>query len=260
MPTDDPSVAGFTNTGNRNFFLICLQHASRAPAPIPSAESPGTARSAVPPARRAASARPCPCPRRKPARPRPRTASPASSSSPCTVPSSPNVPCSTGNITSTAMLGCPAPCASGTRAPAVDRAAANAFARFQDFGQHLLRPRAHEPAAILGDADGHGFVFFRIERANHRCRRGQRHFVLARTPAEQHAHPQSLVSGNHRYCLAFSLRADHRIFFPRPESTSSTPSVAVVLCKSITGLISTSSKETIDLLSAIISSARCASR
>ena len=51
-----------------------------------------------------------------------------------------------------------------------------------------------------------------------------------------------------------------RIFLPRPERTSSTPSSAVVLCRSITGLISTSSKETIAWLSAIISIARCASR
>jgi hypothetical protein len=53
---------------------------------------------------------------------------------------------------------------------------------------------------------------------------------------------------------------DQRIFLPRPERTSSTPSNAVRLCSSMMGLISTISMETIASLSAIISMARCASR
>jgi len=52
----------------------------------------------------------------------------------------------------------------------------------------------------------------------------------------------------------------HYIFLPNPESTSSTPNNAVRLCSSMTGLISTISRETIASLSAIISIARCASR
>ena len=56
------------------------------------------------------------------------------------------------------------------------------------------------------------------------------------------------------------VRVCYRIFFPRAESTISTPSSAVLLSKSITGLISTISSDTIALLSAIISIARCPSR
>ncbi len=48
----------------------------------------------------------------------------------------------------------------------------------------------------------------------------------------------------------------YRIFLPRPERTSSTPSSAVRLCSSMTGLISTISMETMASLSAIISMAR----
>jgi hypothetical protein len=55
-------------------------------------------------------------------------------------------------------------------------------------------------------------------------------------------------------------RFDYRIFLPSAERASSTPSVAVRLCSSITGLISTISMETIASLSAIIYRARWASR
>jgi hypothetical protein len=66
----------------------------------------------------------------------------------------------------------------------------------------------------------------------------------------------------HRTCelIASRVTSLHRIFLPRPERTSSTPSSAVVLCSSITGLISTTSREAMASVSAIISIARCASR
>src|SRR5271163_1969617 len=46
--------------------------------------------------------------------PAPTYGNPASSINPCTVPSSPNVPCKTGNTTSTPTLGCPAAGPNGT--------------------------------------------------------------------------------------------------------------------------------------------------
>ena len=52
----------------------------------------------------------------------------------------------------------------------------------------------------------------------------------------------------------------YRIFWPKPERTSSTPRSAVRLCSSRMGLISTTSSETIASESAIISIARWASR
>ena len=52
----------------------------------------------------------------------------------------------------------------------------------------------------------------------------------------------------------------YRIFWPRAERTSSTPSRAVRLCSSRMGLISTTSRVTMDSLSAIISMAKWASR
>src|ERR1700676_154297 len=159
--------------------------------------------------------------------------------------------------------------------------------------------------AFLGDADGDGFVFFRIEPANHRRRGGQRNFVLAGAPAKEDADSQSfLVRGHVPYFSRKSLKPEglshgvfpgrrlgdeakhgpplpgdprappefkriscalrkrmlYRIFLPRPERTSSTPSNAVRLCSSMMGLISTISMETMASLSAIISIARCASR
>ena len=66
-----------------------------------------------------------------------------------------------------------------------------------------------------------------------------------------------LLCGN---CIPNELREGYRIFWPRAERTSSTPSSAVLLCSSRMGLISTTSMETMDSLSAIISIARCASR
>src|SRR5712692_10285439 len=62
----------------------------------------------------------------------------------------------------------------------------------------------------------------------------------------------------HRFCVPPGLV--YRIFWPRPERTSSTPRSAVRLCSSRMGLISTTSRETMDSVSAIISIARWASR
>ncbi len=45
----------------------------------------------------------------------------------------------------------------------------HALATLQNLGQHFLRSCADEPVALLGDADGHGFVLVRIEAANYGC-------------------------------------------------------------------------------------------
>ena len=52
----------------------------------------------------------------------------------------------------------------------------------------------------------------------------------------------------------------HRIFLPKAESASSTPSSAVRLASSMTGFTSVNSNESMRPESAIISMARCASR
>ncbi len=63
----------------------------------------------------------------------------------------------------------------------------DAVAGFQHIRQNLLRAAADQPAAVFGDADRHRFIFFRIERSNHRRGRGERNFMFARAPAEQYA-------------------------------------------------------------------------
>ena len=100
--------------------------------------------------------------------PAPTYGTPASSSSPCTVPSSPNGPCSTGNTTSTSesVVATSLP---GSRA-----------------GQ--LRPpgRAELPAAVAADLDREHVVARRLERAHDARRRRDRDRVLARPAAEDH--------------------------------------------------------------------------
>ncbi len=78
------------------------------------------------------------------------------------------------------------------------------LARAQHFRQHLLRGRTQEPSPVLGDADRHRFVFLGVQRANHRRRRHQRHFVLARTSAKNHAHPQPFLFCRHEIWVPIS--------------------------------------------------------
>ncbi len=53
---------------------------------------------------------------------------------------------------------------------------------------------AGQPAAVLGDADGHDLVAVGVERGHHRARRAQRDFMLAGTAAEEDANAEFLHS------------------------------------------------------------------
>ena len=121
----------------------------------------------------------------------------ASSSSPCTVPSSPYGPCSTGNTTSSER-----PVTTCRRRRAID---AEERLRAGMGDQMRLRPGSagdrraccdhvggrrerrrligQRPASVLLDSDGDRLVAVRVEVLEHRRRRGQRHFMLARTSA-----------------------------------------------------------------------------
>ena len=123
MPTDDPRFAGLTNTGNGKFaaHIFRVENAPRARTMY---STTGRPRSAT-----GASSLLYPSRPPTPARPAPTYGRSASSSRPCTVPSSPKVPCSTGNTTS--IPDC-------RRAPA--------------------KSRARLPAAFLGDQNALDFV------------------------------------------------------------------------------------------------------
>ena len=247
IPTDDPSVAGFTNSGKRNFFLIALQHFRAVVLPLRAPNRPGTARSAIRPAQTSASAHLYPCPRpsqharahvrqpRKLEQPLHRAVFAKRAVQHRETPH-PRV-----------TLGCPAPLRQRNqrRRGRIGRQRTRARPISARPASIFCAPRADEPAAVFRDADGHRFIFFRIERADHRGRRSERNFMLARAPAKKHAHAQPFLRKFIGAALSRDLRTDtrirtHRIFFPSPESTISTPSSAVVLCRSITGLISTS--------------------
>src|SRR5271168_3149668 len=99
MPTDEPSVAGFTNTGKRNLRATAFFTASG----FACHSARMTTRHSTTGIRASRNRRFCTSlsmPTAEASTPEPTYGTPASSSSPCTVPSSPNVPCSTGNITS----------------------------------------------------------------------------------------------------------------------------------------------------------------
>ena len=81
--------------------------------------------------------------------------------------------------------------------------------------------------------------------------------VLAGPASEEHAHANAFSWFVHRRKNGLlEVFRRYKIRLPNPEQAISTPSSAVLLCRSITGLISTTSSETIALLSAIISIAR----
>ncbi len=85
----------------------------------------------------------------------------ASSNSPCTVPSSPNVPCRTGNTTS-----------------------------ISGFAPGSGRIGAGTPAAVFPDQITDHFVPLGIHRGDHRFSRHQRDFMLAAAAAVNHRHPR----------------------------------------------------------------------
>src|SRR5271156_290425 len=118
IPTDDPSVAGFTNNGKRNFFLMAFSTFARSC----SHSDRRTARNGTIGNPACSNSRFCTSlsmPTAEASTPAPTYGNPASSINPCTVPSSPNVPCKTGNTTSTPTLGCPAAGPNGTKVAAL---------------------------------------------------------------------------------------------------------------------------------------------
>src|SRR5260370_33446552 len=58
--------------------------------------------------------------------------------------------------------------------------------------QHFLGMRRRYPAPFLGDADGHDFIFFRINGFKNRSGREQRDFMLAAATAKQDTHSELL--------------------------------------------------------------------
>ena len=56
--------------------------------------------------------------------------------------------------------------------------------------QQVFRVFGGQPAAFLGDADGHNFIFFFINGVENRRRRKQRDFILAAAPTEKDANPK----------------------------------------------------------------------
>jgi hypothetical protein len=77
------------------------------------------------------------------------------------------------------------------------------LAAFQDFRQHFLRAYADEPMAFFGDADGHWFIFVRVEAANHGCCRGERNLMLAGAAAEEDTNPKSFLVVRGHYSISF---------------------------------------------------------
>src|SRR5271156_3231866 len=112
------SVAGFTNNGKRNFFLMAFSPFARSC----SHSDRRTARNGTIGNPACSNSRFCTSlsmPTAEASTPAPTYGNPASSINPCTVPSSPNVPCKTGNTTSTPTLGCPAAGPNGTKVAAL---------------------------------------------------------------------------------------------------------------------------------------------
>ena len=117
-------------------------------------------------------ARPCrrTCPSRAPsrARRRRRRARRAISHSPCTVPSSPNGPCSIGSTTSTSSA----------------RAGGGRHDRARGAGQERgVAGRRQLPATLTADLDRQHLEARGIERRDHRRGRGERDVVLRRPPS-----------------------------------------------------------------------------
>ena len=153
-------------------------------------------------------------PAAEPSTPAPTYGMSASSSRPWMVPSSPNVPCSTGKITSTLMARSLARrvSAASTLKGHEPTLPVHRFGRDHDrlaLGQHrgprsslgiasaqvarlqhqlalqqIFRVLGGEPAAFLGDADGNDFIFIFVDGVENGSGREQRDFVLSAAPAE----------------------------------------------------------------------------
>ena len=77
----------------------------------------------------------------------------------------------------------------------------NALSAPQYFGKHLLRRTADKPVAFFSDADGHSFIFVRIEATNHGSGRGKRDFMFAGAAAKENANAESffVIWGHGRF-------------------------------------------------------------
>ena len=109
--------------------------------------------------------------------PEPTYGTSASSSRPCTVPSSPNGPCSTGKTTSTSVSAPAATGRDGRRTSAPSVSPARELAR---------RRRAERPGAGAVDLDAHDVQPEPVERLGDAARRGDGDLVLARAAAREH--------------------------------------------------------------------------
>src|SRR5439155_4002176 len=73
--------------------------------------------------------------------------------------------------------------------------------------QEMVRTRTDQPPTLARDADGNNLIFVRVERLEHRGRRSQRDFVLARPTAEQESqanfflHVQFLSKRSHQFSV-----------------------------------------------------------
>ena len=114
--------------------------------------------------------------------PEPMYGTPASSSKPCTVPSSPNGPCRIGSTTSTA------PSAAGVAAVGTGRSRARLGERERDIAGR------QRPGAVASDLDHPRLVAGGIERLDDRARRGERDLVLARAATGEHGHADAAAS------------------------------------------------------------------
>src|SRR5580658_8673345 len=148
IPTDEPSVAGFTNNGKRNLFLTAFSTLARSC----SHSERRTARNGTIGNPACSNRRFCTSlsmPTADASTPAPTYGNPASSINPCTVPSSPNVPCRTGNTTSTPTLGWPAAGPNGTKLAALG--SGGSTTRSPDFSTSAsslidLVPTNHRPS------------------------------------------------------------------------------------------------------------------
>ena len=73
-----------------------------------------------------------------------------------------------------------------------------------------MRARADKPVAFLGDADGHGLVFVRVEATNDGGSGGEGNFVFAGAATEEDTNAKSfLVVGGHEwfsFCRAVQFK------------------------------------------------------
>ena len=57
--------------------------------------------------------------------------------------------------------------------------------------QQILRVSRRQPAPILGDADGHDFIFVFVDGVENRRSREQRNLMLAAAPAKKNSDAKS---------------------------------------------------------------------